>query len=107
MEKLPGIKGSVACLTCGCGSHATLPMDALLAVGFGDVNVTRDDEHVYSENEHQKDEQFWTAKDAEAFAAKDPDHDWRIHFYAPLYEAHYQRQSENHWVLYEKGIGFA
>jgi hypothetical protein len=52
-------------------------------------------------------EQFWTGQDAEDAASKDPDHDWRVHFYAPLYEAHYQRQDEKHWVLVEKGQGFA
>ena len=111
-EKLPAIKGGIACLTCGCGSHDTMSMERLLAVGFGDVNVTRDGEHIYSESERtDKDgdgwDQFWTGKDAEEAAAKDPDHDWRVHFYAPLYEAHYQRQGEGHWILYEKGEGFA
>jgi hypothetical protein len=125
-EKLPAIEGSTACLTCGCGSHNTLPMDAMLAVGFGSCNVTKDDECVYSKqeqdylaNKRRKGkrlfercqlvgwEAYWEAKDAEEIAAKDPDHDWRISFYAPLYEAEYQRQGENHWVLVRKGEGFA
>jgi hypothetical protein len=40
-------------------------------------------------------------------AAADPDHDWRIYFYAPLYEAEYQRQGDGCWVLIKKGEGFA
>ena len=90
-------------------------MGALLAVGFGDVSVTKDGTHVYSENDvNQKKrtqdngwDDFWTGQTAEDEAAKDPDHDWRAHFYAPLYESHYQRQGDKHWVLYEKGEGFA
>lgn len=105
-EKMPAIKGSIVCLTCGRGSHDTLSMDALLAVGFGDVNVTKDNCHVYSENACEENK-FWSGQNAEDEAAKDPDHDWRVHFYAPLYEAHYQRQGKEHWVLYEKGQGFA
>lgn len=103
---LPSINGSIACLTCGCGSHDTLSMDALLAVGFGDCNVTCDDRFVYSESS-TKEGEWWVGHNAEAAAAADPKHDWRIHFYAPLYEAHYQRQGKEHWVLYEKGQGFA
>jgi len=105
-EYLPAIKGSTACPVCGCGSHDTMSMDAILAVGFGDVNVTCDDKCVYSETVVEN-EQFWTGQNAEDAASKDPDHDWRVHFYAPLYEAHYQRQGEKHWVLVDKGQGFA
>ena len=125
-EKLPAIKGMTACSICGCGSHDTLPMDALLAVGFGSCNVMMDGKHVYSEQEQdhlatmrmKKKRLFercrlygwtayWQCKDAEAAAAKDPDHDWRISFYAPLYDAEYQRQGVSHWVLISKGDGFA
>jgi hypothetical protein len=97
-QKLPPIKGSSACLTCGCGSHDTLGMDSILAVGFGSVTVTKGGECIYSEPQggDLKEEDFWNAKRAEDEALKDPDHDWRIHFYAPLYEAEYQRQGEGH-----------
>lgn len=106
-EKLPAIRGSTACLTCGCGSHDTLSMDKLLAVGFGDCNVTKDGVSVYSELNFGNPDEFWTAETAEKMAASDPEHDWRIHFYAPLYEAEYQRHGESHWVLVRKGVGFA
>lgn len=104
-DKLPPISGKTACLTCGCGSHDILSMAAILAVGFGSVNVTRNGKQVYSEPRDES--KFWTAQNAENEAAKDPENDWRIHFYAPMYEAHYQRQGIRHWVLYEKGEGFA
>jgi len=102
---LPAIKGSTACLTCGCGSHDSMHMNDLLAVGFGDVTVTRDGEIIYSEQ--QQKENFWEGKDAESAAIKDPNHDWRVNFYGPLYGAVYQRQGIGHWVLIEKSEGFA
>jgi len=105
-EKLPAISGSTACLTCGCGSHDTLSMNRLLAVGFGDCSVSKDGDHVYSESSVDEDG-WWKAEQAEAAALADPDHDWRISFFAPLYDAEYQRQGEKHWVLVRKGQGFA
>ncbi len=111
--KLEPIKGSTACLTCGCGAHDVLNPDRLLGVGFGDVNVMKDGKSIYSELEtmrgHDDDPEppLWLCSDAEKEALKDPYHDWRIHFYAPLYEAEYQRQGDNHWVLVRKGEGFA
>lgn len=105
-EKLPPIEGSVACLTCGCGAHDSLNMQKLIAVGFGCAVVTKDGETVYSEPQGD-DETFWTAQDAENAAMSNPDHDWRIHFHAPLYDAVYQRHSDGHWPLIEKGMGFA
>lgn len=102
----PITEGSIACLNCGCGAHTTLSLDRLLAVGFGDCTVTKNGEEVYSESE-QPDCDYWSASDAEAMAAKDPDADWRISFHAPLYDAEYQRQGDSHWVLVKKGMGFA
>lgn len=106
---LPAIEGGTGgCLHCGA-QHAVLPMDALIAVGFGDASVTRNGELVYSEPRADDDgfATFWEASDAEKAAAADPDHDWRVHLVAPLSERHYQRQGPEHWVLYEKGEGFA
>lgn len=112
--KLPAIKGSVACLTCGCGAHETFAPDDLITVGFGAAFVTRNGEYVYDENtevyaakREKREAVFWEGKDAEERAAQSPDDDWKIHLIAPLYEAVYQRQGANHWVLVEKGLGFA
>lgn len=110
-EKLPAIQGSVACLTCGCGAHDTLPMDALVMVGFGNAGYTRDGETLWCEDMNAPDD---ATNDAEAqvsyvesLAKLQPDHDWRVFYYAPLYEAVYQRQGDEHWVLIKKGDGFA
>lgn len=108
------IKGSTTCATCGCGSHDTFDMESVIAVGFGSAGVTRDGHGVWDEGEAEhearetgKEAMLWQGKDAEEAAAKDPDHDWRIYMFAPLYEAEYQRHSAGHWVLISKGLGFA
>lgn len=109
-KKLKPVAGSVACLTCGCGAHETLEMERTIAVGFGYAGATKDGEEVYKEPicaEDSKDEDFWKVQRIEDMAAKDPNHDWRIYFYAPLWEGIYQRQGKSHWVLVKKGQGFA
>lgn len=105
-EKLPAIEGGFGgCLICGY-QHPVLPMESIIAVGFGWASLTKNDETLYSEDPQEEDK-IITVAQAEEMAAKDPDHDWRIHLVAPLSERHYQRQGEKHWVLYEKGKGFA
>jgi hypothetical protein len=104
--KLPAIKGSTACLTCGCGSHDTIGMERIIGVGFGDAGVMKDGDCIWNEGNGNEDE-LWQVKDAEVLAVKEPDCDWRIYYHAPLYDAEYQRQGEAHWVLVSKGLGFA
>jgi hypothetical protein len=111
VELLPPIEGNGhACLNCAAsgvhGAHETMSMSRLLAVGFGDCRVCRDGDCVYEEATVEN-TKFWTGADAENAAREAPDHDWRVSFIAPLYEAEYQRQGENHWVLVKKGMGFA
>jgi hypothetical protein len=105
-EKLPAVEGSVACLTCGSGARTDLEMDRVIAVGFGDAGYTKDGLGVWSEGANP-DEEGPTVGDVEAQAVADPDHDWRIYFYGPMYESEYQRQGEGMWVLVKKGLGFA
>lgn len=105
-EKLPPVSGAVACVTCGCGAHSTLDMGRVIGVGFGSAGYRRDGETLWEERGEDFDELPTVAK-VEAMAAADPDHDWRIFYYAPLYEAEYQRQGARHWVLVRKGEGFA
>jgi len=105
-ELLPAVDGSVACLTCGCGARSDLHADRTIAVGFGTAGYSRDGETLWNENGQPEDE-FPTVQQVEELAAKDPDHDWRIFFFAPLYDAEYQRQGEGKWVLIKKGEGFA
>lgn len=92
---------SKGCLHCGL-AHEALPLTTPLAVGFGQVAVTRDSETVWSGD----DPGVWLRR-FERRAAADPDHDWRVVFLAPLWDGVYQRHGEAHWVLVEKGMGFA
>lgn len=80
-------------------------MTTLLAVGYGDCRVFRDDEAVYSEA--LAGEEYWTVQDAENVAAADPDHDWQIEFMAPLWDATYRRQGPGEWTEISRGKGFA
>lgn len=106
-DKKPAIEsGGTPCLCCGTPT-TVFPMDGWIAVGFGGAGVTRDGKEVYSENQSTDDAEIWTGEQAEAAAKADPDHDWRIYKYAPLYDAVYQRHAEGQWVLIERGDGFA
>lgn len=120
-EKKPAIDAGVpACLCCGTPT-SMFPMDDIIAVGFGAACVTRDGDCVYDEPQPryvwdgaelrdviEPDEtDFWSGADAEAVAAADPDHDWRITKNAPLYDVTYQRHGPGQWVLIERGEGFA
>ncbi|WP_025899087.1 hypothetical protein [Sneathiella glossodoripedis] len=107
-EKLTPIEGgSGGCLYCGY-QHEILPLDkgGVIAVGFGSATLTKNNQTVYCETEVTE-ENFMTFQEAEEIASNEPENDWRIHLIAPLSERHYQRQGEGHWVLYEKGMGFA
>jgi len=101
--------GHGGCLHCGY-QYEILPMEAVIAVGFGGAEVTKNGKTIYYEQmvEHDKRRKLWTVKRAEQEARKDPDNDWRIHLFAPLSERHYQRQGKTNgffikraWVLHE------
>lgn len=104
-EKLPAVEGSTACFTCGCGAKSDLGMESIIAVGFGDAGYSKDGVVLWSESRGS--ENFPTVAEVESLAKADPDHDWRIYFYAPLYESEYQRQGDGVWVLVKSGGGFA
>ena len=109
-EKLPAVEGSVACLSCGCGARTDLEPERVLSVGFGDAGYRKDGVTTSTEpgpDDERDWEELTKVSDVEKLAAADPDHDWRIYFDAPLYNAEYQRQGEGVWVLVEKGLGFA
>ena len=106
-EKKPAIQSSgAACLCCGTPTQM-FPMEGLIAVGFGSATVTCDGREIYSENMVDDDAELWTGQDAENAALANPDHDWRITKYAPLYDAVYQRHGDGQWALIERGDGFA
>lgn len=96
----------------GCSHCADKPivarMDMYLAVGFGVCYVLKDREEIYNDRRWDEEkEDYPTLGQYELLAQADPDHNWQARFYAPLYSATYQRQGKEHWVLIEKGQGFA
>lgn len=99
-EKEAGFRSG--CLNCG-PQPIELPLDSMLAVGFGAVSVTKNGKgaKAYDAGEGEK-----TVQDIEDIASQDPDHDWRIAFFGPLSETEYQRQGGK-WILIKKGQGFA
>ena len=84
-----------------------LDMDEIIAVGFGDAHVSKDNKIVYCEPSEYEPQNIWTVQDAENEALKDPDHDWRIVLYAPLRGRVFQRQEPGKWYLIEEDQGFA
>ena len=108
--KLSPVPGQVSCCTCGCGSTEHLSQERRIEMGFGSAGATRNGKHVWSEQDKDDPEciyAFMRVSDIEAMAVKDPEQDWRIHFYGPMYESEYQRQGPELWVLVKKGDGFA
>lgn len=79
--------------------------DDLIAVGFGNATLTKDGMVVYSEP--FTGDNYMTGMEAEQLAAADPDHDWRIKLYAPLWDAVWQRHGAGVWAMIEHGQGFA
>jgi hypothetical protein len=94
----------------------TFPPDGLIAVGFGMAACFKDGRPVleepplrFDDNDEPIDEDadYPTGADAEALAAADPDHDWRIQIEGALSGRTYQRQGAGNWVLVEQNEGFA
>lgn len=103
LEK-PGFKSG--CLNCG-PNPVTCDLQTELAVGFGSCTVTKDGEGIYDENMIRRGDDYPRLKKYEKLAAADPDHDWRVAFYAALAEREYQRHGDGLWVLIRTGEGFA
>jgi len=84
------------------------PMTMMIAVGFGDAIVTKDDEIIYSESQDAEGwDDFWTTQTAENEARKDPDHEWIIDMQGPLQGRTYMRVGEDNWMLIDSNKGFA
>jgi hypothetical protein len=85
---------------------ALLSMKRRIGVGFGRAGVSRDGVDIWAEN-GQDWEELLTVAEAEALAAADPDHDWRIELRGPLHGECYQRQGAKSWVCVDTDEGFA
>jgi len=106
-EKLPALDGRDNPCACCPPIPAVAPLDKIIAVGFGTACVTRDGELVLDGERWHENDGWLRFADAEAQAALDPDHDWRVVLHGPLHGETYQRQGEDRWVLVEKNEGFA
>lgn len=102
--KLPPItitySGSITCDP----RPVRMPPEGVIAVGFGYAALHKDGEPVWSEGDTADD---MACADAEALAAQDPDHDWRVVLHGPLGGRTYQRHGPGEWVLVEMNQGFA
>ncbi len=106
-EKQPAIAGkSGGCLNCGPRPD-TFPMDGRIGVGFGMAALTRDGSYVAGEKPGMERDDLMTGAQAEAMAAADPDHDWRIQLEGPMSGRTYQRHDTGLWVLIAQNQGFA
>ena len=105
--KLPAMAGrQQPCLHAGV-AESLFPAEGCIGVGFGFAGVTRNGYTVWSENEQDDGLEEMTGAQAEALAAADPDHDWRIVLEGPLSSRTYQRHDSARWVLVSQGDGFA
>ena len=71
IKQIPIKAGPIGCPCCGY-QYEVLPMDAVLAVGFGSTTVEKNDKSVYDECD-VKNDNYWTAQDAEELATPTPD----------------------------------
>lgn len=107
-KKEPAIEGKHGgCLNCGL-RPSFFPLDCAIAVGFGYAGIERDGVPVWAEpNSDYDEDELLTGAQAEAMAAADPDHDWRIVLHGPLSGRTYQRHAAGEWALIEQNQGFA
>ncbi len=113
--KLPAVDARPNPCLCCPPIRDTLPMSAVVAVGFGDASLTRDGEVLYSEGHagfadetaHIRKHDDLTVEQAEIIALSNEDADWRIHLHGPMHGEVYQRQGRELWVLVEQDRGFA
>lgn len=109
-KQLPPFPGAVArhCLSCP-PKPQTFPVDGWISVGFGSAYVSCDGEAVLYDESYAMDSDAEPPRgsDAEALAAEDPDHDWRICLHGPMGGQEYQRHGVGEWVYVKRIPGFA
>lgn len=88
-----------------------LHLDAILAVGFGSVAVTRNGETLFDgerpPRKHRSGDGFARLRHAERIARQRGRGRYEVAFYAPLWSATYRRVARSTWVCVEAGDGFA
>ena len=84
-----------------------LNMTDTLNIIFGNSNYSRDGKILWESPDNDEPRVETTVEEVEAIARRDPNHDWRIYYYAPTFEEEYKRQPDGRWRLIKKGPGFA
>lgn len=112
---LPPLDGRTNPCLCCPPIPSQLPLDALIAVGFGAAILSKDGEPIYIEGQggvHDLASAFtryhdMTVEQAEIIALSDESADWRITLHGPFHGETYQRHGKEKWLLVEKVDGFA
>ena len=114
-KKLKPLEPNVENTSKGCLHCGTLPiklkMNQKIVQSFGGEYITKNYKIFYWPDTCDLSDQDWKKQKTlmwiENKARKSPNDDWRLIFDMPLYDAVYQRQGKNNWVLVKKGLGFA
>ena len=108
--KLPPIKKGelhIGCLNCSTAEYQA-SMDHLIGSGFGFAALLKDGDVVFDgDSVYEETGQYPSFAEAEAEAAKDPNHDWQVVIDTPLHGETYQRHGKNKWICVESNRGFA
>ena len=81
-----------ACLCCP-PKPVQADMEMVIAVGFGGAGVSADGKHIWDEQQAGDDwDKMWTVADAEKAALENPEADWRIYKFGPMWGGEWQRQ---------------
>jgi hypothetical protein len=102
--KLPPLESFQHCNVCP-PKPQTMPLEAPVHPGFGDVTVQAEDEPAWEQQHPDEDATLRSVEDY--VLERGEEHDWRLTIYGPMYEAEYQRQGKGEWVLVRRGEGFA
>lgn len=107
VELLPAIKGGPSGCVCCPPIPGAFCLQSRIAVGFGAAYLECDGKEIWSEGPNMEWDDCMSGEQAEALAAADPDHDWRILIHGPLSGRTFQRHAPGQWMLIEKNMGFA
>ena len=107
LSKPCGEREQIAVFTCPPSIDIIADMDMLI-IAWGEAKVTCDEKTVYDQPlDAQSWDEYWTVKDAEDVAKKEPHRVWKIIINGALQGKTYQRMSACKWLLVDENDGFA
>ena len=102
-----GEREQIAVFTCPPPINIIADMDMVI-IAWGEAKVTRDGEIAYNQPlDAQGWDDYWTVKDAEVVAKKEPNKVWKIVVNGALQGKTYQRMGDCKWLLVDINEGFA